>query len=111
LRETKPFTEHIYNSLPDNNDILYSISFEKTYTGYTENLERRLCEHNISGKSGYTTKYRPWTLIYAESFDSKQEAMAREKYFKTGRGREDVMRIVSDFLSNNGAVSAAAEKD
>ncbi len=59
----------------------------KLYIGQTNNIERRFLEHNEIGK-GYTAKYRPWKLIYKEKFESRKEAMQREKYLKTGVGRE-----------------------
>jgi putative endonuclease len=67
--------------------ILKSKKDGKRYIGFTEDLERRLFEH----KSGLviSTKYRRLlTLIYHEEFETKSEAMAREKYFKTGFGRK-----------------------
>ena len=67
------------------------------YKGHTNNLDRRLKEHNKPDSSfcRYTRNKGPWTLIYKESFLTRSEAMAREKYFKTGKGREEVGRILS----------------
>ena len=48
------------------------------YTGWTNDLERRLAAHN-AGKGGKYTRVRlPVTLVYHEEFDTKEEAMARE---------------------------------
>ena len=91
--------------------ILYSLTSGKTYVGYTNNVSRRLQEHNSTESSGFTMRYRPWTLIRTEEFSTKLEAMSREKYLKTGKGREEVKRFVVSFLSDRGAVSAGAEKD
>ncbi|MBS1597074.1 MAG: GIY-YIG nuclease family protein [Bacteroidetes bacterium] len=85
--------------------ILFSVRSAKTY------VDRRLIEHNLTEAKGFTLRYRPWTLIRTETFDTKSEAMMREKYLKTGRGREDVKKYVATFLDAGGAVSAAAEKD
>ena len=90
--------------------ILYSASSGKTYTGFSNDVQRRLTEHNVSESKGFTLRYRPWVLIRSEIYSTKTEAMEREKFLKSGRGREQVKEFVSDFL-NNGAVSAAAEKD
>ncbi len=57
------------------------------YYGSTENIEKRLQEHN-SGFGKYTSKYAPWELVYFECFETRSEAVKREKYFKTGVGRE-----------------------
>jgi uncharacterized repeat protein (TIGR01451 family) len=68
--------------------ILYSANYGKTYVGFTNDLERRLREHNVTEGSGYTLRYRPWALIYKEEYGAKAEAMKREKFLKTGVGRE-----------------------
>ena len=91
--------------------ILYSVSSAKTYVGFTNNVERRLQEHNFTESSGFTLRYRPWVLIRTEGYATKQEAMVREKFLKTGRGRDEIKNYVSDHKNNSGAVSAAAEKD
>jgi len=56
------------------------------YKGQTANLRRRLREHNQK-KSSYTSKKVPWELIYWEEFQSNDEAIQRERYFKTAAGR------------------------
>lgn len=52
------------------------------YTGWTNDLERRLAAHN-AGKGGkYTRARRPVTLVYSESYETKEEAMSREAKIK-----------------------------
>jgi putative endonuclease len=58
----------------------------KLYIGHTNNIERRLIEHN-SGLSPYTKGRGPWELVYKETFNSRGEAMKREKFLKSGKGR------------------------
>jgi putative endonuclease len=77
--------------------ILYSERFGKTYVGFTTDIEQRLRSHNELATKGYTVRYRPWELLHNEQFGSKQEAMAREKHFKSGLGRE---WIKSNLLKN-----------
>jgi len=62
----------------------------RKYIGFTENLERRLSEHNNPNgkKKGWTRLRGQWKLMHKEEFESKTEALKREKYFKTGVGRE-----------------------
>ncbi|OGY63932.1 MAG: endonuclease [Candidatus Harrisonbacteria bacterium RIFCSPLOWO2_02_FULL_41_11] len=67
--------------------ILKSLKNGRFYIGSTNNLERRLNEHN-SGKSKYTSLTRPFVLIFKEEYLSRSEAMRREKFLKSGRGRE-----------------------
>lgn len=57
------------------------------YVGITNNLTRRLKEHN-SGKSSFTKRYLPWDIIYTEELLNRLEARKREKYFKSSSGRK-----------------------
>ena len=68
--------------------ILYSQGHKKIYVGYTGNLEARLLSHNELGKKGWTIKFRPWVLVYTEDFDTKAQALLKEKELKSGKGRE-----------------------
>jgi putative endonuclease len=78
--------------------ILYSPSSQRIYIGYTTSIENRLLSHNHPGNKGWTKRYAPWTVIHYETFTKKQEAMAREKWFKSGIGREYIKGII---LSKN----------
>lgn len=60
---------------------------DRLYIGQTNNLERRLDEHN-SGKSIYTKTIKPFTLLYNETFATRKEAVNREIELKSGKGRE-----------------------
>lgn len=55
--------------------------------GQTSDLHKRIKEHN-SGKTTSTKGYVPWKLVYFEKFETRSEAVLREKYFKIGSGRE-----------------------
>ncbi len=74
--------------------VLFSRTHDKTYVGFTSNLIERFKSHNFLGTKGYTLKYRPWEVIYVEYFYSKSDALKREKYFKSGKGREFIKTIV-----------------
>jgi len=67
--------------------VLYSEKFKKHYSGYTSNLEERLKSHNVYGKD-WTSRFRPWELIYTKLFKTKEEANKYELWLKTGKGRE-----------------------
>jgi len=67
--------------------ILKSIKTGEFYKGITNDLERRLLEHN-SGKNFSTKGKRPWKMIYYEECSDRIEARRKEKYFKSGFGRE-----------------------
>lgn len=66
--------------------ILKSKTFLKTYVGHTDDIDRRLIEHN-DGKSTFSKRYRPWVIIYKERFKNLDESIKREKYFKSAAGR------------------------
>ncbi len=57
------------------------------YKGHTENIEKRIAEHN-SGKTKSTRKSNSWVLVYKEPFPTREEAIIREKYFKSAAGRK-----------------------
>lgn len=75
--------------------VLLSKKDGRTYTGSTDNLERRIKEHN-RGKSKATRNRRPLNLIYAEEFESLAEARAREKFFKSKIGRQELRKIFNN---------------
>ena len=57
-----------------------------TYVGWTLDLDRRLAEHNGSGKRGAkSTRARNWSLIYAEKHRTRKGAMKREAVLKRDR--------------------------
>jgi putative endonuclease len=66
---------------------LKSLSRKYIYVGLTNNLARRFDEHQ-KGKVQSTKAYVPFKILYTESFDTRIEARKREKYFKSGIGKE-----------------------
>ncbi|MGA9119237.1 MAG: GIY-YIG nuclease family protein [Bacteroidota bacterium] len=75
---------------------VYVLESERTgrkYTGSTANLERRLGEHN-RGETRSTRGKGPWKVVHQESFGTREEAEKREKYLKSGAGREKLERIL-----------------
>ena len=73
--------------------VLYSEKFQKHYTGYSSDFDARLQSHQILGKKDWCIRYRPWKVIYTETFDSKIEAMKKEKWLKSGVGREFIKTL------------------
>ena len=73
--------------------ILKSKKDNKRYVGMTSRpVKERVGEHN-SGLVKSTKNRRPLELIYFEEFATKTEAMSREKFFKSGKGREYLKSI------------------
>ncbi len=68
--------------------IIYSPTAKKKYTGFTVDLEARILQHNEGFPGSFTNNKGPWILIYSETFDNKADALKREKFFKTGSGRD-----------------------
>jgi putative endonuclease len=71
--------------------VLVSQSTGRRYVGQTDDLPRRLAEHNDPGHNlrKYTSRQkRPWGLVHVESFATRGEAMGREKWLKSGAGRD-----------------------
>ncbi len=76
--------------------VMRSLSTGKLYTGQTENIERRLKEHQTqSGPVCYTKGRGPWEMVYSEEYPERAQAMAREKYLKIGAGRDFLKRQLS----------------
>ena len=67
--------------------VLYSVKYDKIYIGQTNNVKKRLIEHN-SGKHRYTKRYTPWQVIHTEKFNTRAEVMKREKQLKSHQGRK-----------------------
>ena len=57
----------------------------KKYVGYTEDLKQRLADHN-AGKNQSTTAHKPWRLQTYLAFSTKPQALAFERYLKSGSG-------------------------
>ena len=76
--------------------VLYSEKFDKIYIGFTSDTEERLKAHNELATKGWTIKFRPWKLIYSELFETKANAMSREKELKTAKGREWIWQLIKN---------------
>ena len=66
--------------------VIRSINFNYYYKGHCENLEVRLSQHN-SGATVSIRKYVPFEIAYFEQFETREQAIKRERYFKSAAGR------------------------
>ena len=73
--------------------IIQSQKDHKYYIGSTSNLESRLIYHN-SGRQRSTRSRIPFRLVYSEMFNSKSEALRRERYIKLLKGGEAFKRLI-----------------
>jgi putative endonuclease len=74
--------------------VLQSESTTRYYTGFTADLEQRIGQHN-SGVTKSTKNRGPWKLVYTEQYDSRAEAMRRERFLKSGKGREQLAALIA----------------
>ncbi|WP_405247333.1 GIY-YIG nuclease family protein [Cellulophaga sp. Asnod2-G02] len=73
--------------------VLESEKDKRWYKGHTVDIDKRIIEHN-TGKTKSTKGFIPWRLVYFEVFETREEAILGEKYFKTGNGREFLKKII-----------------
>ena len=64
---------------------------DRLYIGFTTELERRVRQH-IEGKSGWTQGRGPWELVYHEVYNTRAEAIKRERNLKSGRPNMDLRK-------------------
>jgi putative endonuclease len=67
--------------------VLKSVVTNIRYVGQTADLDKRIDAHN-NRNSRYTKNRGPWVLVHKEPFTTRSEAILRERYLKTGKGRE-----------------------
>lgn len=81
--------------------VLKSHSDCRFYTGCTNNLRKRLSQHQ-KGRVTSTKERIPVELIYYEMCQDQQDAYTREKYLKTGMGKRYIKNRLKRFLSLTG---------
>ena len=75
--------------------ILFSPSLNRFYVGYTSQLlEERLYKHNSNHK-GFTGKNADWQIMYRDEFETKVEAMLRERQIKKWKSRKMIEKLCS----------------
>lgn len=80
--------------------ILKSYVNDKTYVGSTSlEVGKRLQQHNL-GSNKWTKANGPFKLVYYESYTCKEDSLMREKFYKTGIGKQIKSIIVKNFVSS-----------
>ncbi|MGX9132842.1 GIY-YIG nuclease family protein [Rummeliibacillus sp. JY-2-4R] len=83
-----------------NNHVMYVLECADGtyYTGYTNNLEKRVAVHNAGKGAKYTRARRPVHCIYFETFETKHDAMSAEYHFKqlTRKQKEEFLATRSE---------------
>ncbi len=73
--------------------ILYSRIIDKYYVGSTNDLERRLADHN-RGKDKFSRQGKPWQLMYFEKYETRAEAFSRERAIKKKKSRVYIEKLI-----------------
>lgn len=79
--------------------VLESLKNGTKYIGSTEDLKKRLVQHNSGVGSIYTKRNYPFKLIYYEAYLNKKDSIKAEKFYKTGYGREILNGKLESYLN------------
>jgi putative endonuclease len=71
--------------------VIRSLANGNLYVGICKDLTNRVREHN-GGKNRYTKGLRPWEILRFEEFPDWASARVKEKYYKSGVGKEELKR-------------------
>ncbi len=78
------------------------------YVGHTDDLEKRLAEHEAGGKCGYTETRRPARLCWSQEFATREAALAAELHIKPWNRAKKLALVSGDFVELR---RAAKKKD
>ena len=78
--------------------ILKSKAANKFYVGISQNPKRRLEYHN-SFEKGFTSRYRPWEIVFTQKFNSKKEAAKIERKIKDWKSSKMIQKIIDHEIS------------
>lgn len=68
------------------------------YTGYTNDLEKRISQHNYGNEGAkYTRSRRPCKLVFHEEFDDKSEALKREYFIKHKMMKSEKLALIDSY--------------
>jgi len=73
--------------------ILFSTKIDKYYVGYTNDLDRRISEHNRC-KGKFTDRGIPWIIVHTETFENSHDARAREAEIKAKKSRHYIEEVI-----------------
>ncbi|MBW8002017.1 MAG: GIY-YIG nuclease family protein [Planctomycetes bacterium] len=75
--------------------ILQSLKTDRLYIGQTNNLARRIEEHNTGWGGQYTRQNGPWKFVYNESHSARSSAVTWERHLKSTRGSQEKKSLAS----------------
>jgi len=88
--------------------VLRSLNHEWIYVGSTNSVKRRFQEHK-RGEVQSTKPYRPFQLLFYEAFISKNDAIRRENYLKTSKGKSTLRMILRDSFQITESVEVGSD--
>lgn len=74
--------------------ILKSKAANKYYTGISQNPEKRLFFHNTAEK-GFTSRYRPWKIVFTKEYETKETALAMERKVKSWKSKIIIEKLLN----------------
>lgn len=80
--------------------VLRSLKDTKFYIGFTDNLKRRFAEHQM-GEVVSTRFRRPFEVVMFEGYLDRYDALRREKYLKTSKGKTTLRYMLKEYLAKN----------
>jgi len=80
--------------------VLRSLKDGKMYIGFTQDLRKRIKEHQ-NGKAAATECRRPLEMIFYEAYQNKYDALRREKYLKSTKGKMTLRTMLKEFLESS----------
>ena len=78
--------------------VLLSLKTQRLYTGSTEDLKQRFKNHNKGSGGKFSSKNRPYKLVFYEAFLSKTDAIKQEIFYKSSYGREVLKQKLENSL-------------
>ena len=76
--------------------ILVNEELDKYYVGQTSDLDKRVYRHNHFDSNSYTSRYRPWRLIWNLGVSTRSTAMQVEKYIKSKKSKRYIKCLIVD---------------
>jgi putative endonuclease len=92
---SNPASPMVSNLHYDSMFYVYVLKSRKTgrrYVGSCDDIDERFRRHNL-GHSKATRHGIPWMLVHSENFPTRAEAVRKERYFKTGHGRDELDKL------------------
>jgi putative endonuclease len=75
---------------------------KKFYIGVTSNIEQRIQYHK-TGRSPFTRNKGPWDLVYSETYQTKQQALRRERELKSWKSSKRIIKELAIHIDNSGS--------